>query len=133
MAAPLRYGVLIYIGLIAHPRAMKGYSRLPAIASNREYCGMSVTNMKVSASRKKSSSIKRFVDDDVEEREAEMILTSIELAKYLRVRRNTIYKLLRENKIPGFRVGSEWRFSSRQIDRWIISQQRQELLQAIHA
>jgi excisionase family DNA binding protein len=69
--------------------------------------------------------VKRFVDDDMEEiGESEMILTAIEVAKYLRVRRNTIYRMLRKNKIPGFRVGSEWRFSSRQIDRWIISQQK---------
>jgi hypothetical protein len=65
---------------------------------------MSVTNMKVSASRKKSSSVKRFVDGDVEEREAEMILTSIELAKYLRVRRNTIISCSEKTR---YRV-SEW-------------------------
>ena len=68
--------------------------------------------------------MKRFVNDGIADGDAEEILTPIELAKYLRVRRNTIYRLLRENKIPGFRVGSEWRFSSRQIDRWIISQQK---------
>jgi excisionase family DNA binding protein len=94
---------------------------------------MSVTDTKVSTKRERSPSTKRFVDDMSEDGSGEMILTSIELAKYLRVRRNTIYKLLRENKIPGFRVGAEWRFSSRQIDRWIISQQKQERLQAIHA
>jgi excisionase family DNA binding protein len=69
--------------------------------------------------------MKRLVNDGIAETgDAEEILTPIELAKYLRVRRNTIYRLLRENKIPAFRVGSEWRFSSRQIDQWINSQQK---------
>jgi len=29
-----------------------------------------------------------------------------------------VYRLLRAKQLPGFRVGSEWRFSIDVIDRW---------------
>jgi hypothetical protein len=29
-----------------------------------------------------------------------------------------VYRLLRAKQLPGFRVGSEWRFSLDVIDRW---------------
>jgi excisionase family DNA binding protein len=47
-----------------------------------------------------------------------MILTVQELAERLRVHPTTIYRLLAAKKIPGFRVGGDWRFNSDAIDRW---------------
>ena len=41
-----------------------------------------------------------------------------ELSEYLRVHPTTVYRLLRAKQLPGFRVGSEWRFSLDVIDRW---------------
>ncbi|HTT75448.1 MAG TPA: helix-turn-helix domain-containing protein, partial [Candidatus Binataceae bacterium] len=41
-----------------------------------------------------------------------------ELSEYLRVHPTTVYRLLRAKQLPGFRVGSEWRFSVDMIDRW---------------
>jgi excisionase family DNA binding protein len=46
------------------------------------------------------------------------ILTIQEVSEYLRVHRDTIYRLLRLKQIPGFRVGSDWRFDIDAIDRW---------------
>jgi excisionase family DNA binding protein len=46
------------------------------------------------------------------------ILTLQEVAEYLRVHRATIYRLLRLKKIPGFRIGSDWRFNIDEIDHW---------------
>jgi excisionase family DNA binding protein len=46
------------------------------------------------------------------------ILTIAELSVHLRVHPTTIYRLLREGRIPGFRVGSAWRFSRSAIERW---------------
>ncbi|WP_333648960.1 helix-turn-helix domain-containing protein [Candidatus Binatus sp.] len=46
------------------------------------------------------------------------ILTILELSAHLRVHPTTIYRLLREGRIPGFRVGSAWRFSRRAIEIW---------------
>jgi excisionase family DNA binding protein len=63
--------------------------------------------------------------DNVTSREPDMIMTVNELALYLRVHATTIYRLLKDNRVPAFRVGSDWRFSRRAIDRWMIGQQKQ--------
>ena len=49
---------------------------------------------------------------------SEDILTIAELSAHLRVHPTTIYRLLREGRIPGFRVGSAWRFSRVAIEVW---------------
>jgi len=46
------------------------------------------------------------------------ILNVSELSEYLRVHKTTIYRLLREGKLPGFRIGGDWRFSVDAIERW---------------
>jgi excisionase family DNA binding protein len=46
------------------------------------------------------------------------ILTITELSEHLRVHPTTIYRLLRQGRIPGFRVGSAWRFSRTAIEKW---------------
>ena len=50
------------------------------------------------------------------------ILTVDELSEYLQVHRTTIYRLLKHGKLPGFRVGSDWRFNLEAIDRWCREQ-----------
>jgi excisionase family DNA binding protein len=47
------------------------------------------------------------------------VMTVDELAAYLRVHPSTVYKLLKRKGLPGFRVGSDWRFSVPIIDEWI--------------
>ena len=44
------------------------------------------------------------------------ILTTKELAKYLKLTEVTIYKYVKEGKILGRRVGSRWRFDKNRID-----------------
>jgi excisionase family DNA binding protein len=46
------------------------------------------------------------------------VMTVKELAEFLRVNPATIYRLLRDGRIPGFRVGSEWRFDREAIEQW---------------
>ncbi len=46
------------------------------------------------------------------------VLTVRELADYLRVHPSTVYRLLRTNQLPGFRIGSDWRFNIEVIDQW---------------
>jgi excisionase family DNA binding protein len=63
------------------------------------------------------------VDDERRSKKDELVparevLTVAEVAEYLRVHPTTIYRLLQAKKLPGFRVGSEWRFSKDAIDRW---------------
>jgi excisionase family DNA binding protein len=45
-------------------------------------------------------------------------LTLPELSEYLRIHKSTIYRMLKEGKLPGFRVGSEWRFHLDAIEQW---------------
>jgi excisionase family DNA binding protein len=53
---------------------------------------------------------------------AAKVLTVSELSVYLRVHRSTIYRLLKEGQLPGFRVGSDWRFNIETIDEWCLQQ-----------
>ncbi len=47
------------------------------------------------------------------------VLTIGELAVYLKIPKSTLYKLVREGKIPSQKVGRHWRFRKRAIDRWL--------------
>jgi excisionase family DNA binding protein len=46
------------------------------------------------------------------------ILTASELSKYLHVHKATIYRMAGVGKLPGFRVGSDWRFNVDAIEQW---------------
>ena len=46
------------------------------------------------------------------------ILTVQDVASYLRVHPSTIYRMLKKNQLPAFRVGSDWRFNVEAIDKW---------------
>ena len=48
----------------------------------------------------------------------EPAFASVEVARPWRAHRTTLYRLLREGKLPGFRVGSDWRFSVDAIEQW---------------
>jgi excisionase family DNA binding protein len=47
------------------------------------------------------------------------IMTTKELAKYLRLREITIRKHAAEGNIPGIRIGNAWRFDKEAIGKWI--------------
>jgi excisionase family DNA binding protein len=47
------------------------------------------------------------------------IMTIGEVAAYLRVHPSTIYRLLKHQEIPGFKIGSDWRFTKTAIDHWV--------------
>lgn len=49
---------------------------------------------------------------------SEDIFTIKELSEHLRVHPTTIYRLLRQGRLPGFRVGSNWRFNRAAIEQW---------------
>ena len=52
------------------------------------------------------------------------VLTVRELAAYLRVHQTTVYRMLREQKLPAFRVGADWRFEREEIERWMTHEQK---------
>jgi len=47
------------------------------------------------------------------------LMTVEEAAGYLRVGKKTIYRLLKQGKIPATRVGQQWRFNKASIDKWL--------------
>jgi excisionase family DNA binding protein len=47
------------------------------------------------------------------------LMTVEEAADYLRVGKKTIYRLLKQGKIPATRVGQQWRFNKASIDEWL--------------
>ena len=50
------------------------------------------------------------------------ILTIEDLAAYLRLKPQTIYKWAQGNRIPAAKLGKEWRFRRSIIDRWLDEQ-----------
>jgi excisionase family DNA binding protein len=49
------------------------------------------------------------------------MLTIAELARFLKLRPRTIYRWAQSGKIPGAKVGKEWRFRRSAIERWLES------------
>ena len=47
------------------------------------------------------------------------IMTTREMAEYLRLHQITICKFAAEGKIPAIRVGRVWRFDKEAVDKWI--------------
>ncbi|MBI4603072.1 MAG: helix-turn-helix domain-containing protein [Planctomycetes bacterium] len=47
------------------------------------------------------------------------MLTIEELATYLKLRPQTIYKWAQQGRLPGAKFGKEWRFRRSDIERWI--------------
>ena len=47
------------------------------------------------------------------------LLTTRELQRLLKVDRITIYRMLEQGRLPGFKMGGQWRFSRREIEEWL--------------
>lgn len=47
------------------------------------------------------------------------IMTLEEVALYLRLKPQTIYKWAQEKRIPAVKLGKEWRFRRSILDRWL--------------
>jgi excisionase family DNA binding protein len=62
--------------------------------------------------------------DEGSAREGE-ILTVMEVARFLRVPKSTVYKLARVGELPASKIGKHWRFLRRDIHEWMHSRCRQ--------
>ena len=49
----------------------------------------------------------------------ENLLTTDQVARYLKVDKFTVYRLVTKKKIPAFKVGNQWRFRKTLIDAWL--------------
>ncbi len=59
--------------------------------------------------------------------ESPEIMTVKEVAKYLKMKPVTIYKLSKEGKMPAFRVASFWRYKRDLIDKWLVDESRKNI------
>ena len=49
-------------------------------------------------------------------------LTTEDVLSYLRINAKTVYRLIRSGDLPAVRVGRQWRFRQRDLDRWVVAQ-----------
>lgn len=54
-----------------------------------------------------------------EEFEPVQVMTVGEISEYLKLARSTVYRLAQTGEIPARKVGGTWRFSRKQVDRWL--------------
>ena len=47
------------------------------------------------------------------------VLTIEELSTYLKIPKSTLYKIVREGKVPCQKIGRHWRFRKEAIDKWL--------------
>ena len=50
----------------------------------------------------------------------ENLLTTAQVADYLKVDKFTVYRLVTQKNIPAFKVGNQWRFKRQIIDDWLL-------------
>ncbi|MDO8748308.1 MAG: helix-turn-helix domain-containing protein [Candidatus Omnitrophota bacterium] len=50
---------------------------------------------------------------------AKDIMNTKEVSGFLKLHPFTVNKLAREGKIPAFKIGADWRFHHKHIERWI--------------
>lgn len=52
------------------------------------------------------------------------LMTVKEVAEYLRVSRASVYRLVKEGKIPVSRIGKHFRFRKEVIDKWLTHMEK---------
>lgn len=50
------------------------------------------------------------------------ILTIDEATKYLRIHKATLYKLVKQRRVPAVKVGKKWRLLKSKLDEWLEKQ-----------
>jgi excisionase family DNA binding protein len=50
------------------------------------------------------------------------VLTVKEVSNLLRIHPSTVYRLIRQGKIPSFQIGTDWRFLKHRLVRWMADQ-----------
>jgi len=50
---------------------------------------------------------------------SETLLTTKQVAEYLRIDKFTVYRLVAQGKLPAYKVGSQWRFNRKFLETWL--------------
>ncbi len=67
----------------------------------------------------KTSINQQMRDRPMQQNQNSDVMTIDELALYLKIPKSTLYKLVQEGKVPGQKLGKQWRFGKLAIDRWL--------------
>jgi len=49
----------------------------------------------------------------------EVLLTTQQVANYLKIDKFTVYRLVAQKKLPAFKVGNQWRFKRTLLEAWL--------------
>ena len=52
-------------------------------------------------------------------KQADDVMTIDELAAYLKLSKSSLYQFARTGKVPGVKIGEQWRFQKSAIDEWM--------------
>ena len=47
------------------------------------------------------------------------LMTLAEVAAYLRLSKDTVYRMASRGKLPAAKVGSQWRFRRDEVEQWL--------------
>jgi len=49
----------------------------------------------------------------------EVLLTTEQVANYLKIDKFTVFRLVAQKKLPAFKVGNQWRFKRALLEAWL--------------
>ncbi len=58
-------------------------------------------------------------------------ITIQEVAQNFGINPTTVYRLAQHGKLPGFKIGGQWRFSQEMLEAWVADQVSHEWLKGV--
>ncbi len=49
----------------------------------------------------------------------DILLTTQQVANYLKIDKFTVYRLVAQKRLPAFKVGNQWRFKRTLLEAWL--------------
>ena len=49
----------------------------------------------------------------------DVLLTTEQIANYLKIDKFTVYRLVAQKRLPAFKVGNQWRFKRTLLEAWL--------------
>ena len=56
------------------------------------------------------------------------VLTTAETCRYLKVAPRTLYRYIKDKRVPAFKLGKDWRFVKSELDQWLRKKSREQRL-----
>lgn len=53
-------------------------------------------------------------------------LSVLEIAHYLGISKETVYRWLDSKKIPAHKIGKQWKFKTNEVDQWVLNGEASE-------